>query len=218
MKQMLYFDWQLLIHKRSHVFFLGGICLAYLVLGLVTFGRFPIPAVVSSVIFASVTIYCVMGILCCHSLSNNITSSNYSLCIYFPTKRNSFFMSKNIFTLLVLCSECLITVGITYLSGMIYQVSVSRSTVILQMVGIGSSVAIISGVALLTCTSGRGFQIGTVFVCTVVGMVVGGLSGAMMHQDGEFHSKGFLILLLCNFGFWLISNVIAQWIARKVTV
>lgn len=221
MKQMLAFDLELIRQKKSYCGLLAGINLLYYVIGVVLFSSYPFPGVVMTIVLTATNTYVLMSMVSCHTSSHNISVSNYSSVMYFPVKRNYYYLSKAIITGGILCYQCVLTVAIFLLANRIHQSTMSVQNVLPYLLAVLMTVSFCSSIIAITSFSGRAFQIGTILAFTVVGMIAGGFSALYGDSVGglpHISMKATILILVSSIVIWLLMGFIAQRIAKKVTV
>ena len=158
--------------------------------------------------------YLLMSTLMVHSLSSNLTRSNYSLCRYFPISRRWYLISKCIFLLLLILLQLLETLGTLALSVRLFHMALDYDIVsVLLMVEL-IMIFVCSGINMLTAFFGRAFQIG---IYTCFGFVGGFCSSlcADLRKGRDVGSlKVWLITLGGSFVFFLISLFLSNVIAK----
>lgn len=221
MKQMLAFDWELIRQKKSYCGLLAGINFIYILIGIALFHKFVYPGVVATIILTAANTYVLMSMVSCHISSHNMNVSNYSSVVYFPVKRRDFYASKAIITGCILCYQYILTVIVFSLANGIHQRTMTVQTVLPYLLGITMTVSFCSSIIAITSFSGRAFQIGSVLACTIVGMISGGFAALYADSAGDLpyiSMKVTILILTISILFWLLMVLLAQKIAKKVTV
>ena len=221
MKQMLAFDWNLIRQKKSNCILLAGFNFIYFLIGLTFFHRFVFPGVALTIILAAMNTYVLLAMVSCHTSAHNISISNYSSLMYFPVKKSYFYGSKAIITGCILCYQCILTMVVIWLNNRIHQRVMSVQLILPHILGIFMIISLFSSIIAITCIVGRAFQIGTVFLCTFAGMIIGGFAGIYEDSAGELpyiSMKAAILIPVISVVIWLIMNLLAQRIAKKVTV
>lgn len=221
MKQMLAFDLELILKNKSYCMYLAILQLIYVLVGISLFHKFVFPGVVATVILAAVNTYVLMATISCHTSSNHISLSNYASCVYFPVRRRHFYFSKAIITGCILCFQSVLTIAVLCLANGIHHKPMSVQFVLPYLLGIFMVVSFCSSITIITCFSGRAFQIGTAFYFTFVGAIAGGFSSVFGFSQGELPyistQYAILTIVICIV-VWLSASIIAQVIAKRVTV
>ena len=220
MKQMLAFDWEL-IRQKNYCVFLTILQLIYVLVGISLFHKFVFFGFIVTVILAAVNTYVLMAMVSTHISSNHLSLSNYASCVYFPVKRRHFYYSKAIITGCILCFQCVLTIAVLCLANGIHHRPMSVQFALPYVLGIFMVVSFCSSITTITCFSGRAFQIGTMLCFTFVGMIAGGFSSAYGLSRGELphiSTVGTITTLAICVVAWLIANIIAQMIAKRVSV
>lgn len=218
MREQLSFDLDLLSSKKHFMYVLLAMNLIFLFAGSWFLSSYNFMSITLTVMFTMFNTYVIMGILNCHTTESNLTGANYALCMYFPTKRSYFYGSKSIITAIILCYQVVVTTLVMFLSCLIHGIQFQINDLIVHYVLISFVVSISCSLILLTCFSGMAFQIGTILGFTVIGMVMGGFGAAYSEGGVNLSIPVALIIILILFVVWIIANIGAMWITKKVTV
>lgn len=219
MKQQLLFDLQLLWTKKKYRFFLVILNLTYLILGMILCFYNSLVCILMTILVTSINTFVVLGIANCHNTKNHQTTSNFALCIYYPIKRWHFYISKNLLTILVLCMQMIWSTIMVFGACLIHPIDFRWNEVLPYLYVIYLIVAIGSSIIIVTCFSATSFHLGSVLTFTFIGMVCGFFVG--MFEDSSIpslHSSFFGIVALIVLGIWSLSNLLAYFISKHISV
>ncbi len=221
MIQQLCFDLGLIRQKKGCCLLLLAANIVYLIVGITVFHISLDYGAVFTFLVTAINIDVIMLMINLHMSGNGIYVSNYTSCIYFPTKRAHFFNSKVVIEVGIVCYQCVCSSLLYVLGNSIYKKSFVLEYWLSYIVPIIIVASVVSSTVMISSFSGNAFRIGIIVASTILGGVIGVFTSLLRDEQSKMKGvslKTALIILCIMLGIRVVSYVIVRFIVKQVNV